>query len=134
MFELRIYRFGNERLWNRKIEDDLKLHFPEVKIQRMDRDTTRKKYSYQQIIESFENGETQILIGTQMVTKGLDFENVSLVGIVDADRMMYYPDFRAHERAFQMMLQVSGRAGRSHKKARFGFKVFKRTIRYLVTS
>ena len=111
--------FGTE-----KIEDDLKLHFPQVKIQRMDRDTTRKKYSYQQIIESFESGETQILIGTQMVTKGLDFENVSLVGIVDADRMMYYPDFRAHERAFQMMLQVSGRAGRSHKKGKVWIQTF----------
>jgi primosomal protein N' (replication factor Y) len=111
--------FGTE-----KIEDDLKLHFPDVKIQRMDRDTTRKKYSYQQIIESFENGETQVLIGTQMVTKGLDFENVSIVGIVDADRMMYYPDFRAHERAFQMMLQVSGRAGRSHKKGKVWIQSF----------
>lgn len=111
--------FGTE-----KIEDDLKLHFPEVKIQRMDRDTTRKKYSYQQIIESFESGETQILIGTQMVTKGLDFENVSIVGIVDADRMMYYPDFRAHERAFQLMLQVSGRAGRSHKKGKVWIQSF----------
>ncbi|HET8858673.1 replication restart helicase PriA [Marivirga sp.] len=111
--------FGTE-----KIEDDLKLHFPDVKIQRMDRDTTRKKYSYQQIIESFENGETQILIGTQMVTKGLDFENVSIVGIVDADRMMYYPDFRAYERAFQMMLQVSGRAGRSHKKGKVWIQSF----------
>ncbi|WMN07002.1 primosomal protein N' [Marivirga arenosa] len=102
--------FGTE-----KIEDDLKLQLSDVKIQRMDRDTTKKKYSYNQIIEAFESGETQILIGTQMVTKGLDFEKVSLVGIVDADRMMYYPDFRAHERAFQMMLQVSGRAGRTNK-------------------
>lgn len=111
--------FGTE-----KIEDDLKLHFPDVKIQRMDRDTTRKKYSYQQIIESFESGETQILIGTQMVTKGLDFENVSLVGIVDADRLMYYPDFRAYERAFQLMLQVSGRAGRSHTKGKVWIQSF----------
>jgi len=111
--------FGTE-----KIEDDLKLHFPEVKIQRMDRDTTRKKYSYQQIIESFESAETKILIGTQMVTKGLDFENVSIVGVVDADRMMYYPDFRAHERAFQLMLQVSGRAGRSHKKGKVWIQSF----------
>ncbi|MBK6267296.1 primosomal protein N' [Marivirga sp. S37H4] len=107
---LKMKGFGTE-----KIEDDLKLHFPETRIQRMDRDTTRKKYSYQQIIEAFESGETQVLIGTQMVSKGLDFENVSLVGIVDADRIMYYPDFRAEERAFQLMLQVSGRAGRSKK-------------------
>ncbi len=107
---LKMKGFGTE-----KIEDDLKLHFPDTRIQRMDRDTTRKKYSYQQIIEAFESGETQVLIGTQMVSKGLDFENVSLVGIVDADRIMYYPDFRAEERAFQLMLQVSGRAGRNKK-------------------
>ncbi len=108
---LKMKGFGTE-----KIEDDLKLQYPEVKIQRMDRDTTRKKYSYQQIIEAFESGDTQVLIGTQMVSKGLDFENVSLVGIVDADRIMYYPDFRANERALQLMLQVSGRAGRNKKK------------------
>jgi primosomal protein N' (replication factor Y) len=105
--ELKMKGFGTE-----KIEDDLHLLFPSIKIQRMDKDTTRKKYSYQQIIEAFETGETQLLIGTQMVSKGLDFKRVSMVGIVDADRMMFYPDFRAHERAFQMMLQVSGRAGR----------------------
>jgi primosomal protein N' (replication factor Y) len=108
---LQMKGFGTE-----KIEDDLHLMFPEVKIQRMDKDTTRKKYSYQQIIEAFENNETQLLVGTQMVSKGLDFKNVSLVAIVDADRMMFYPDFRAHERAFQMMLQVSGRAGRDEEQ------------------
>ncbi|GAB3336268.1 primosomal protein N' [Marivirga atlantica] len=108
---LQMKGFGTE-----KIEDDLHLMFPEVKIQRMDKDTTRKKYSYQQIIEAFENNETQLLVGTQMVSKGLDFKNVSLVAIVDADRMMFYPDFRAHERAFQMMLQVSGRAGRDKEQ------------------
>ncbi len=108
---LKMKGFGTE-----KIEDDLSLLFPDVKIQRMDKDTTRKKYSYQQIIESFENNETQLLIGTQMVSKGLDFKHVSLVAIVDADRMIFYPDFRAHERAFQMMLQVSGRAGRDNEQ------------------
>jgi len=104
---LKMKGFGTE-----KIEDDLSLQFPDVKIQRMDKDTTRKKYSYQQIIKAFETNETQLLVGTQMVSKGLDFKNVNLVTIVDADRMIFYPDFRAHERAFQMMLQVSGRAGR----------------------
>lgn len=118
---LKMKGFGTE-----KIEDDLKLHFPETRIQRMDRDTTRKKYSYQQIIEAFESGETQVLIGTQMVSKGLDFENVSLVGIVDADRIMYYPDFRAEERAFQLMLQVSGRAGRNKKPGKVMVQTFQK--------
>ncbi len=99
--------FGTE-----KLEDDLKLLLPASKIQRMDLDTTRRKYSYQTIIDNFEKGEIDILIGTQMVSKGLDFDKVSLVGIVDADRMLYYPDFRSFERAFQMIVQVSGRAGR----------------------
>lgn len=99
--------FGTE-----KLEDDLKLLLPEAKIQRMDLDTTRRKYSYQTIIDNFEKGEIDILVGTQMVSKGLDFDKVSLVGIVDADRMLYYPDFRSFERAFQMIVQVSGRAGR----------------------
>lgn len=99
--------FGTE-----KLEDDLKLLLPAAKIQRMDLDTTRRKYSYQTIIDNFEKGEIDILIGTQMVSKGLDFDKVSLVGIVDADRMLYYPDFRSFERAFQMIVQVSGRAGR----------------------
>lgn len=99
--------FGTE-----KLEDDLKLLLPEAKTQRMDLDTTRRKYSYQTIIDDFEKGEIDILVGTQMVSKGLDFDKVSLVGIVDADRMLYYPDFRSFERAFQMIMQVSGRAGR----------------------
>lgn len=99
--------FGTE-----KLEDDLKLLLPEAKIQRMDLDTTRRKYSYQTIIDNFEKGEIDILVGTQMVSKGLDFDKVSLVGIVDADRLLYFPDFRSFERAFQMIMQVSGRAGR----------------------
>lgn len=102
--------FGTE-----KLEDDLKLLFPGAKIQRMDLDTTRRKYSYQTIIDNFEKGEIDILVGTQMVSKGLDFDKVSLVGIVDADRMLYFPDFRSFERAFQMIMQVSGRAGRREK-------------------
>lgn len=99
-----------------KLEEELKLFFPEAKVQRMDWDTTRTKSSYESILENFQKGETDILVGTQMVTKGLDFNEVSLVGIFDADRMMHFPDFRAHERAFQLIVQVSGRSGRREKK------------------
>ncbi|WP_199797483.1 replication restart helicase PriA [Hymenobacter amundsenii] len=105
--------FGTE-----KIEDDLKVMLPQANVQRMDLDTTRAKNSYQQIISDFEQQKTNILVGTQMVTKGLDFANVSLVGIINADSIIHYPDFRAHERAFQMFVQVSGRAGRKGKKGR----------------
>ncbi len=79
----------------------------------MDLDTTRGKYGYEKIITAFEQQEIDILVGTQMVTKGLDFRNVKLVGIMNADNMLNFPDFRAHERSFQLMLQVSGRAGRT---------------------
>jgi primosomal protein N' (replication factor Y) (superfamily II helicase) len=105
--------FGTE-----KIEEDIKLFIPEANVQRMDLDTTRKKNSYESIIGDFEKGKTNILVGTQMVSKGLDFDKVSLVGIFDADRMIHFPDFRSHERAFQMLTQVSGRAGRKDKKGR----------------
>jgi primosomal protein N' (replication factor Y) len=84
----------------------------------MDLDTTRGKYGYQKIIGAFEAKEIDILVGTQMLSKGLDFENVSLVGILNADMMLNFPDFRAHERAFQLMVQVSGRAGRSKKQGK----------------
>jgi primosomal protein N' (replication factor Y) len=99
-----------------KLEEELKLHFPEAAVQRMDADTTRAKSSYENMIDEFAGGRTQILVGTQMVTKGLDFDHVGLVGIFDADRMLHFPDFRSHERAFQLMLQVSGRAGRRQKR------------------
>ncbi|TXK50739.1 primosomal protein N' [Pontibacter qinzhouensis] len=102
--------FGTE-----KVEDELKLMLPNAEVQRMDLDTTKKKNSYQQIIADFESGRTNILVGTQMVTKGLDFENVSLVGILNADTIINFPDFRAHERAYQLFVQVSGRAGRKGK-------------------
>ncbi|NDK54590.1 replication restart helicase PriA [Pontibacter fetidus] len=102
--------FGTE-----KIEDELKLILPDAEVQRMDLDTTKKKNSYQQIIADFENGKTNVLVGTQMVTKGLDFENVSLVGILNADSIIHFPDYRAHERAYQLFVQVSGRAGRKGK-------------------
>jgi len=101
-----------------KLEEELKLHFPDAKIQRMDLDTTRTKSGYENIIHDFERGDTDILVGTQMVTKGLDFNNVSLVGVFDADRLMHFPDFRSYERAFQLITQVSGRAGRRENKGR----------------
>ena len=103
--------FGTER-----IEEDIARHFPEVPVSRMDLDTTRSRNAYEQIIDDFSKGKNKILIGTQMITKGLDFDRVSVVGILSADKMMNFPDFRAHERAFQMMEQVSGRAGRKNKK------------------
>lgn len=103
--------FGTER-----IEEDIARHFPDVPVSRMDLDTTRSRNAYEQIIDDFSKRENKILIGTQMITKGLDFDHVSVVGILSADLMMNFPDFRAHERAFQMMEQVSGRAGRKNKK------------------
>lgn len=98
-----------------KLEEELKLHFPLAKVQRMDLDTTRSKTGYETIIDQFERQETDILVGTQMVTKGLDFDHVSLVGIFNADRMIHFPDFRSYERAYQLITQVSGRAGRRDK-------------------
>jgi primosomal protein N' (replication factor Y) (superfamily II helicase) len=98
-----------------KLEEELQIHFPDTRIGRMDLDTTRTKSGYETIISDFEQGETQILVGTQMVTKGLDFDRVSLVGIFSADRMLHFPDFRSYERAYQLIMQVSGRAGRREK-------------------
>lgn len=98
-----------------KIEEELTLYFPGTSIQRMDLDTTRTKNGYETIIQQFEDGLTDVLVGTQMVTKGLDFDKVSLVGIFNADRMIHFPDFRSYERAFQLITQVSGRAGRKEK-------------------
>lgn len=105
--------FGTE-----KIEDDIKVLFPEAAVARMDLDTTRTRSAYEKIIADFEQGKTDILIGTQMVSKGLDFDHVSIVGILNADTMLNYPDFRSYERAFQLMAQVSGRAGRKNKRGR----------------
>lgn len=98
-----------------RVEDDLQAIFPDAKIIRMDYDTAKTKSAYESIIETFEQSEADILIGTQMVTKGLDFENVQLVGVLSADSLLYYPDFRAMERAYQLLSQVSGRAGRSEE-------------------
>ena len=99
--------YGTER-----IEEQLQAILPEARIARMDLDTTRSRQNYEQILHDFEEGKTDILIGTQMVTKGLDFDRVSLVGILSADQMLSQPDFRSYERAFQLMEQVAGRAGR----------------------
>ncbi|WP_338645222.1 primosomal protein N' [Flavobacterium sp. KS-LB2] len=105
--------FGTEQ-----IEQELMSIFPNSKIGRMDQDTTRGKFGFEKIIDSFKNREMDILVGTQMLAKGLDFDNVSLVGIMNADTMLYHPDFRAFERSFQMMTQVAGRAGRSEKQGK----------------
>jgi primosomal protein N' (replication factor Y) len=99
-----------------KLEEELNVYFPDADVQRMDLDTTRSKTGYDTILAKFENGETNILVGTQMVTKGLDFDNVSLVGVFNADRMMHFPDFRSFERAYQLITQVSGRAGRRARR------------------
>ena len=101
-----------------QIEEELVELFPTTKVGRMDLDTTRGKYGYQKIISAFEQQETQILVGTQMLTKGLDFRNVNLVGIMNADSMLNFPDFRAHERSFQLIQQVAGRAGRTKKRGK----------------
>ena len=111
--DLRNRGFGTE-----KIEDEVKALFPEARVARMDLDTTRTRAAYERIIADFEQGRTDILIGTQMVSKGLDFDHVSVVGILSADTMLNYPDFRAYERAFQLMAQVAGRAGRKNKRGR----------------
>ena len=99
-----------------KIEDEIMEVFPDARIARMDLDTTRTKNAYERLINDFSAGKTNLLIGTQMVSKGLDFDHVSIVGILDADNMLNYPDFRAYEHAFTMMAQVSGRAGRKGKQ------------------
>ncbi len=103
--------FGTEQ-----IEEEVKVLFPEHKVARMDLDTTRGKYAYEKLITSFEQQEIDILVGTQMLTKGLDFRHIKLVGIMNADSMLNFPDFRAHERSYQLMSQVAGRAGRTDKR------------------
>jgi primosomal protein N' (replication factor Y) (superfamily II helicase) len=105
--------FGTE-----KIEDEIKIVFPAARIARMDQDTTRNKNSFSKIIRAFEQKQIDILIGTQMISKGLDFENLTVVGVLNADNLLNYPDFRAHERSFQLMEQVSGRAGRRQKQGK----------------
>ena len=108
---IEIVGYGTER-----IEEEIDIVFPNEKISRMDLDTTRSKNSYDRIIDEFSQHKTNILVGTQMVTKGLDFDAVSIVGILNADTMIHFPDFRSHERAFNMLEQVAGRAGRKNKQ------------------
>lgn len=105
--DLRGRGFGTE-----KVEDEVRIYFPNARVSRMDLDTTRTRNAYEKVIGSFEKGEIDILIGTQMISKGLDFDRVRVVGVLDADTMLNYPDFRSYERAFQLMAQVAGRAGR----------------------
>jgi len=109
--ELRGRGYGTE-----KIEDQVMSLFPDVRVARMDLDTTRSRHAYERLIADFASGKTHVLIGTQMISKGLDFDNVGVVGILDADTMLSYPDFRAYEHAFMMMSQVAGRAGRKGRR------------------
>lgn len=109
--DLRYKGFGTE-----KIEEEIEILFPTAKVARMDLDTTRSKYAYKQLIDEFELGNIDILVGTQMVTKGLDFDNVSVVGVLNVDSVLNFPDFRSFEKAYQLIVQVSGRAGRKDKK------------------
>jgi primosomal protein N' (replication factor Y) len=105
--------FGTE-----KIEDELKILFPDARVARMDLDTTRRRGSMEKIIRDMEKGKTDIVTGTQMISKGLDFENLTVVGILNVDNMLFFPDFRSHERCFQMIEQVSGRSGRRTKQGK----------------
>ncbi len=105
--------FGTEQ-----VELEIQELFPDYKVGRMDLDTTRGKYGYQKLINAFQNQEIAILVGTQMLSKGLDFENVSLVGVLNADNLLFFPDFRAHEQSFQLLTQVAGRSGRSKKQGK----------------
>lgn len=124
--------FGTEQ-----IQLELTHLFPEAKIARMDQDTTRGKFGFEKIIDSFKNREVDILVGTQMVAKGLDFDNVTLVGVMNADNMLYHPDFRSLERAFQMLTQVAGRAGRADKPGKVLIQTYNpshNTIQHVLTN
>ncbi|MBC7387997.1 MAG: primosomal protein N' [Opitutaceae bacterium] len=105
-------RLTTKGLGTEKIEEDLAALLPKARVQRMDQDTTRTKNAFKNIYDGLNKGEIDILVGTQMITKGLDFEKINLAGVLNADQMMYFPDFRANERAFQMLTQVAGRTGR----------------------
>ncbi len=111
--------FGTEQ-----IETELKSLFPKNNIARMDQDTTRGKHAYSKLIDALENEEIDILVGTQMLAKGLDFRNIGLVGVMNADNLLHFPDFRAHERSFQLLQQVSGRAGRTKKRGKVLIQTF----------
>jgi primosomal protein N' (replication factor Y) (superfamily II helicase) len=116
---LGIQGFGTE-----KIEDELSIYLPEAQVLRMDLDTVKGKNGADKIIQQFEQNEVNVLVGTQMVTKGLDFDNVGLVGVLSADQMLKFPDFRASERAYQLLTQVAGRAGRKRKRGRVLVQAF----------
>ncbi len=111
--------FGTEQ-----IETELKELFPKNKIARMDQDTTKGKHAYSKLIDALDNQEIDILVGTQMLAKGLDFRNIGLVGVMNADNLLHFPDFRAHERSFQLLQQVSGRAGRTEKRGKVLIQTF----------
>jgi primosomal protein N' (replication factor Y) len=111
--DIRTRGFGTE-----KVEEELQIYFPDAKVKRLDLDSAKGKHAYSNIIGDFENGRIDILVGTQMVSKGLDFDNVSLVGVLDANQMLNFPDFRAYERSYQLMAQVGGRAGRKNKQGK----------------
>lgn len=111
--DIRVKGFGTE-----KVEEELLLFFPNAKVERMDLDSTRAKHAHSNIINRFEDREIDILVGTQMVTKGLDFDNVSIVGVLNADSGLHFPDFRSPEKSYQLMAQVSGRAGRKNKRGK----------------
>ncbi len=117
--ELNKLGFGTE-----KIEDELKRIFPKAKVARMDFDTAKTKNAYQRILHDFRQHEIDILVGTQMVTKGLDFDNISVVGVLAADKILFFPDFKSNERAFQLFTQVAGRAGRRKKQGRVIIQTF----------
>ncbi len=108
--DLRYSGIGTE-----KVEEEIEILFPDARVARLDMETTRSKYAYKQILDEFEQGNTDILVGTQMVTKGLDFDRVDVVGIINADSFLNFPDFRSFERAYQLMVQLKGRAGRKHR-------------------
>jgi len=118
--KLKMMGFGTE-----KIEEELEILIPGIRIKRMDLDSTRSKNAYFDIINDFEDRKTDVLVGTQMVTKGLDFDNVALVGILNADQLLNYPDFRAFERSFQLLAQVAGRAGRKNKRGKVLIQTYK---------
>jgi len=109
---------NNKGFGTEKVEEELSVLFPDAVIERLDLDATRTKKGFQNILQRFDRGDTDILVGTQMITKGLDFEHVSVVGILNADNLLNFPDFRSHERSYQLMAQVSGRAGRRHKQGK----------------
>lgn len=121
--KLTLQGFGTE-----KIEDELAIYLPDARIGRMDLDTVRSRNAHAQLINDFEEHRLDVLVGTQMVTKGLDFENVGVVGVLSADQLLQFPDFRASERALQLMMQVSGRAGRKHKQGKVVIQAFNTTL------